>query len=228
MNGGYIIHSVKKGNIYFLALLGLFMGMGCWIWRVDPLVFGRFLANVNPMLVVLLSGVTGVACLGILRRRSGLAPFQLLTAGSALLPATGAMVFGVIVIAIDLIFRLPEDLNVAFPAALLFYPAIGFVAEIVFHIMPFTIVLLASRSLWGPLIISAFCEPLYQIFFMHSTGQYSYLTLTVIGIHIFLFSLFQLIIFIRHGFFHMYLVRLFYYLIWHVGWAYVRLQIVFT
>ena len=42
-------------------------------------------------------------------------------------------------IAIDAVFTFSEDINLLPPKSLLFYPMIGFVVEIVFHVVPLVI-----------------------------------------------------------------------------------------
>jgi hypothetical protein len=146
---------------------------------------------------------------------------------------TGAVLFGAFVIAIDLWLRLPEDLNIRFPVSVAFYPAIGFLAEVIFHVMPVSVAALfiarmrifdqREKVLGTSMFAFSFFEPLYQVSAMHHTGLYEALTLVIIGIHIWLINLFQLFIFKKSGFYHMYLFRLGYYLIWHVAWGYFRL-----
>lgn len=222
-----LVHSYTLLIIVVLALV-------FWINRADPGVFDRFLGHIHPLMVTILCGITGMICLSYLCLSFGLPVFQLPTLRSSILPFTGAMVFGTIVIVLDLWLQLPEDLNVRFPISVGFYPAIGFIAEIVFHVAPVTlmassmlglrVIVQREKVLLTSLIFTAFFEPLYHIAAMLRSGEYDLLTLWIIGIHIWMINLFQLFVFRKSGFYHMFLFRLGYYLIWHVAWGYFRLE----
>ena len=49
-----------------------------------------------------------------------------------------------------------------------------------------------------------------------------------VSLHIFLINLIQLWLFKRYDFVSMYTFRLVYYLIWHIGWGWVRLEVLQT
>ena len=55
------------------------------------------------------------------------------------------------VVVADILLRYPEDTNAPWPAALLFYPAIGFVAEILFHVVPLALLMLLL-AVWSIII----------------------------------------------------------------------------
>ena len=56
----------------------------------------------------------------------------------------------VAIIIADFFIRYPEDINVPVPEALLFYPAVGFVAEIAFHVLPLALLLFVLAPLIPP------------------------------------------------------------------------------
>lgn len=66
-----------------------------------------------------------------------------------------------IAVAADFAIRFPAGMNVAFPQSLAFYPAMAFVAEVAFHVVPLGIVGLvwrqrpADRSHAVPLLVFA-------------------------------------------------------------------------
>jgi hypothetical protein len=193
------------------------------------------MGGIHPVPGFLLTGLLGGICLSYLGKKLLFPVHRIPALRAGLELAAGAFVFGMIIIAIDLWLRFPENLNVAFPASLLFYPSIGFVAEIVFHLLPFTLLMISiewikgsegNESVFGiALVLVALVEPLYHVVSMYHAGQVGMGILVITGMHILIFSLYQLSLFVKHGFFHMYLFRLIYYLIWHVGWGYVRLQL---
>ncbi len=145
-----------------------------------------------------------------------------------------AVLFGLEVIVADTWFaEYPADINAPFPHSLLFYPTIGFIVEIVFHLLPVAASIFAisrftklpkNTVVWISIIVAASLEPLYQMWF---SSHDSLITLIYTGIHVFLFSLVQLLIFKRFGFISMYCFRLVFYAIWHVAWGAIRLDLLF-
>lgn len=196
--------------------------------------FARYLGPVPPAIATIIAGVSGYAALASLRRGgwllqtpqgTGTAPFARLV-----LLATG---FAVLTIVMDIAAPYPRDINVRLPAGLLFYPAIGFVADIVFHLVPlalllvvFTILGLAPRIAFaGALVLTAASEPAFQVITGMGTGPiWRDLGLSV---HLFAFGLVQLAILRRHGFTAMLGFRLIYYLHWHILWGAARLTLLF-
>ena len=60
-----------------------------------------------------------------------------------------AALLGIVMILVDTKIIFSADMNVLFPESLLFYPAIGFLVEIVFHVLPLAGLLLVLNSLRG-------------------------------------------------------------------------------
>jgi hypothetical protein len=151
-----------------------------------------------------------------------------------LIIASISLLFGIEIIAADIwIADYPIDLNVSFPESLLFYPAIGYIVEIIFHLLPISVIifLLAfltklsiSNIVWISIIVVSIIEPVYQIQF---TNQSSTITVIYTSVHIFLFSITQLIIFKRFDFISMYFFRIIFYFIWHIIWGHLRLSLLF-
>ena len=131
---------------------------------------------------------------------------------------------------------LPEDVNRPFPDSLLFYPTIGFVAEIIFHVLPLTLLLFLLTTLfkgltfeqliWPCVFIVALLEPIFQTSFSLSEG-YPWTAVIFIALHNFLFNFIQLTLFKQYDFVTMYSFRLVYYLLWHIIWGVIRLQLLF-
>ncbi len=118
---------------------------------------------------------------------------------------------------------------------MLFYPAIAFVVEIVFHAVP--VALLFALLAWGmptaPDRVALICigvvalaEPLFQMYVGAVQGSPPALN-AYVGAHVFVFNLLQLVVFRRWGFLSMYGIRLLYYFLWHIVWGYLRLQMFF-
>jgi hypothetical protein len=147
-----------------------------------------------------------------------------------------AGLFAMVMIFIDSRVILPADVNRPYPDALLFYPTIGFVVEIIFHVLPLTLLLVLATSLfrnlsfesviWPCIIVVALLEPLFQTWFGFSR-PYPGWVLAIIAVNIFLINLAQLYLFKRYDFVTMYSMRLVYYLLWHIIWGILRLRILF-
>jgi hypothetical protein len=197
--------------------------------------FRRFFGKTNAILVISVVSVLGAAALWVLRSRFG---FAILRGRTTLrgfaLSALLATVLGVAIAVADLIIRYPEDTNVPVPQALLFYPAVGFVAEMVFHVLPLALLLLAlsplagrlgwERIVWMGILLVAVLEPTFQVLFGGTALTWGD---AYIWIHIFAIAFLQLYVFRRFDFVTMYVFRLFYYAYWHVLWGVIRLKILF-
>jgi hypothetical protein len=155
-----------------------------------------------------------------------------------------AALFGIVVILVDLAIVHPADMNVPFPQSLLFYPVIGFMVEILFHLLPLCLLLTvipalvghgrSEAAVWVSLILVALLEPAFQTWTAASGapvvgGPYTYAAWAVVsdGLQVFAINLCQLFIFKRYDFVSMYALRLAYYGIWHIAWGHVRLELLF-
>jgi hypothetical protein len=197
--------------------------------------FRRFYGQLNPILVVVVASVIGAVALWPLQSRHG---FAILRGGTTLrgiaLSAALATALAVAIVIADFVIRYPEDTNVPVPQALLFYPAIGFVAEIVFHVLPLALLLLAlnplagrlgsERVVWLGIVLVAVLEPTFQVLFggkpLTWGDAYTW-------IHVFAIALLQLVVFRRFDFVSMFSLRLIYYAYWHILWGVIRLRVLF-
>lgn len=196
--------------------------------------FAWFFGDFTPAVVVLLAGAIGAVCLASLIRLGG---FQILRRGSTVrgiaIGAGLATVLGVAIVIADIVFRYPEDINAPMPQALAFYPSIGLVAEIVFHILPLAIALVllqplrgrlgTTRTTWIAIVLVSVAEPTFQVFFGGETGALAVYT----WVHVFLIAFLQLCVFRRYDFVSMYSMRLVYYAYWHMIWGSLRLGLLF-
>lgn len=213
-----------------LAVLALF-GMLTIINR-DP--FQPYFGRVHPLLVAGLSVVLGLLLFRLHLTNNWLRVYR--RDNRMGLTVALALVFGVVIVLVDLASPFPADINVPFPLSLLFYPAIAFVVEILFHLLPLTLLLWIllnigknrgfEEVIWPVIIVVASLEPVYQLLLAFSGGASDW-TDTYVAVHIFLINLTQLWLFKRYDFVSMYLFRLVYYLVWHVAWGYFRLDLLF-
>ena len=216
-----------------VSLFALICTVGLLPWSDNG--FHRVLGAANPVLVVVAAAGIGALALWFLQVNT---EFAILKGWRTLRGMTWSVFLATVlagtIIAADLVFRYPQDINVPVPEALLFYPAIGFVAEIAFHVLPLAILLLALRPLeewlgrepvtWIGIVLVAVLEPAYQVLaeVPPLTGRAVYT-----GVQVFAIALLQLYVFKRFDFVSMYAFRLFYYAYWHILWGMVRLDVLF-
>jgi hypothetical protein len=198
-------------------------------------LFLPYFGGLHPLLVMGIVVALGAVLLPLLQSRGG---FQVLKAETGLRPmalAAGlATLFAIEVVLADTFIRYPEDMNAALPQALLFYPAIAFVVEIIFHVTPLAILLAAmspvldrlgaDRLAWIVILLTALLEPTFQLGFQEEPFSWAGLYTWV---HLLALNLVQLWLFRRHDFITMYAFRFSYYIYWHIVWGYLRLSILF-
>jgi hypothetical protein len=220
----YIILSI--GIILFSAILNL----------SNPLPFQKFFGTLNPVLMVLLLFVLGIVVLTFLIS-NGLFEFYKRENLRRILPnSILAILLSFVVILIDIYITYPEDINVLLPQSLLFYPTMGYVVEILFHIVPLSILLILltfvfkhvslEKIIWLCIIITSMFEPIFQLIF-GTPSEFPLWIQVIFVFQLYVFNFLQLHIFKRYDFFSMYSFRLVYYLFWHIIWGSIRLELLF-
>jgi hypothetical protein len=199
--------------------------------------FQPYFGRLNPLLAITLVIVLGVVSLRFLHSRGWFEIYtRMKSVRGVVLLATLATLFAIVGILVDLSIGFPQDLNVPPPQSLLFYPAMAYVAEISFHALPLSLLLIFLGPLckklnpnglvWLCILLASFLEPIFQLGLEFSQKPFSWADVYV-GPHVFAFNLFQMYVFRRYDFVSMYLFRLVYYINWHIVWGYVRLQLLF-
>ncbi len=223
----------------YLALIGLsliVLGLTGAMYFYDHLVFQLYFGSANPLIVTLSIICLGFICLSFLLSRGWFSIFKKGNLKGQIFSSGLAALFASIVILIDLKVAFPDNLNILFPNSLLFYPAIGFLVEILFHVLPLSLLLIFLTSIseaisfqkiiWPCILIVFSFEPIYQTVVSYPF-QYPLWVITYIGFHVFLINLVQLFLFKRYDFISMYLFRLEYYLFWYIIWGHIRLKLLF-
>ena len=226
-----------KERFQFLIFLYLSLGVVAFtliLSYIDYYTFSRFLGNFNPLLALLITIITGFAVLTFLLSKTQFVIYKKQTPKTYFIVTGIAIIFGIEVIAADIwLVDYSADINILFPKSLLFYPSIGYIVEVFFHLLPISLIIIVLSSfrkfsinkiVWISIITVSIIEPLYQVWF---TDHYSLTTTIYTGIHVFLFSLTQLLIFKYLDFISMYMFRLIFYFIWHILWGYFRLDLLF-
>ncbi len=128
----------------FLVVSFVALALTAWQVRADRSVFERFFAAMDPLVVMAGASVAGTAAIVYLLEASD---FALLGPGgwreaisviAWTVPLAAAVAIGA-----DLVLRYPEDINVAMPDALRFYPAIAVFVEIALHAVPVAVLVAA-------------------------------------------------------------------------------------
>lgn len=197
----------------------------------------RFFCGASPPAAAAVIVIIGAGCLVTIGGVGGLSPPPpLATAGLLLRSLIWLVAFGAIATLTDLLLRFPRDINVATPQALIFYPSVGVIAEVVFHLAPLAAALVLAR--WflprlqhrartvAAIAVVSLVEPTFQVLAAAEDGG-SPLREVLTFVNVYAFSVVQLDLFRRHGFAAMYGFRLLYYLWWHVIWGALRLHFLF-
>jgi hypothetical protein len=235
-----IMELVSNQRSQYLVFIGLSIGVAgliAIVYSSSNLIFQRFLGRINPFVAFLFVFLLGLFFLSYLLSQGWFAIYERANLTGLLRSSGLAALLGLIMILVDLKIVFPPDTNVLFPESVLFYPAIGFFAEILFHVLPLSVLLISLTSIfknisfdniiWICIPIVALLEPIYQTIPMGSSNRYPLWAIVYVGLHVFLINLFQLLIFKRYDFISMYSFRLVYYLFWHIGWGYMRLRLLF-
>jgi len=192
--------------------------------------FETYFGSIPPLLAIALTALAGFVSLAFLHSRGW---FEIYTSKSVRgmgFSAAIATLFGVWQICADLLIsRFPKDINVSPPQSLLFYPAIGYVVEVVFHALPLALLLaVLGRSkkksnttivIWLCIVFVSSLEPVLVHIRMGSSAY--------VGVFVFVFTLVELYVFRRYDFISMYSFRLVFYMWWHITWGYLRLRWLF-
>ena len=228
---------IEKQQLIVFLVLSLFMFIFTLILYLLKTEFmKKFFAKLNPLAAITIVVVVGVLALTYLNSTGYFVIFRRERIKQLLLYLPLTLVFVGGAIAVDAVFTFPEDINLLPPKSLLFYPMIGFVVEIVFHIVPLAILFALLTNIFKNvdkekiilvcIILVAVIEPIYQFAFSSDSGFPMWVRI-VDTIRLILFSIVQLYIFKNNDFLSMYSFRLVYYLFWHIIWGTIRLRLLF-
>lgn len=222
----------------YLWLSSLLIALTSILYISDKFIFQKYMGKLNPLITVPIIATLGFFSLSFLVSKNWISNHKDNNSKYLFYSSIITVILASVMILVDLNkIAFSENINILFPKSLLFYPVIGFVAEIIFHIFPFTLLVLLfgyflknpnnNKIIWTSILIVSLVEPIFHIVDMSSGQQNSFWLLGYIGIHICLFNFLQLYTLKRNGFIAMYLLRMIYYLIWHILWGYLRLNILF-
>jgi hypothetical protein len=129
--------------------------------------------------------------------------------------------FAAFIVAADLLLGFPSTINAPLPWALLYYPAMGFAAQVALHLLPLAAIVwtvpdFARRRPWTVMALSSAPEAVLQA--ASSDGALS----GIVALHLMGFGIAEIYLLRRFGFVVMYTFRLGYYLLWHILWSWMR------
>ena len=210
-------------------LLAAFVAAGLAVYFVPSLArepFARILGSLPALIALAICLPAGLLALVALHRNGWPVPHVQGTAARpriATLFLLGAL-WSLPMVLLDIARPFPAEINVPPPPALLFYPVIALLAEVVFHLCPLALLVTIFRSSDRSalaLLLTAAVEPAYQSFLVAGAPE----TVLLMALLIYGFSLLQLEMFRRRGVLALIAMRLGYYLIWHILWGTVRLDL---
>lgn len=230
-----LISEKKMQYIVFLGLSAIVFILAVITYISNSAYFQRFFGRINPLFVLFVVFIIGLVLFTFLLNDGQFAIYRAGDFKGWLLAAMLAVPFAIVIILVDRAASFPIDTNIPYPDSLSFYPVMGYVADILFLILPFCLVyfglgkLLGDASnetiIWISFLVAALIEPIFQATFM--LGRDPNWKIAYVGLHIYLISLVQLLLFKRYDFITMYVFRLSYYLLWHILWGHLRLGILF-
>jgi hypothetical protein len=203
----------------------------------DPLLFHRFIGGIDPLLAFFIVIILGALLLSFLLSHGWFNIYKKENLKGVVRRSVIAILFVFITILVDIKNPFPANINILFPRSLLFYPAIGFLVEIIFHILPLSLLLFILPAIFKDInqknivvvsiLIVSLLEPGFQAIPMTTSNHFPLWAVAVIWLNLFVFNFFQLLLFKRYDFITMYSCRLAYYLAWHIVWGYFRLDLLF-
>lgn len=230
-----VTHAVQREKLQYIVFFSLSLIVTALTGIISKISsFERYFGDINPLIIIVFISILGITLLSYLLQKGEFKIYEKASAAGFLSAGLAApLAIGIILVDLKVVF--PNDLNIPYPQSLLFYPAIGFVVEILFHVLPLSVLFFSLTGLfnkmsgktiiWISIFVVSLLEPIYQT--ISYVGQYPLWTVVYVGLHVFLINLVQLVVFRRYDFIRMYAFRFVYYLLWHVLWGYMRLRILF-
>ena len=231
------IFSAERQQFFVYGLIALSVAAAtAYLGARNGALYRPFFGPLPPLVAVGITIVLGLLLLAVLLGRGWFAIDGPDTGRGVLAAIALALLFAAVIILLDWRVVLPPDLNRPYPDALPFYYSIAFVVEVVFHLLPLTLLLLGlttlfpaltfERVIWPVIVVVALLEPIFQTVLGFSR-PYPTWVLALVALNIFFFNLSGLALFKRFDFVSMFALRLAYYSLWHIVWGVLRLRLLF-
>lgn len=217
----------KRNFAHFtgLSLAVFLMTVILTVW--DSSVFVKYLGGVNPIQGTLLVMFFGALSLRFLEKPDRVVMLNPFGLEGLRVSTLFSLCFGAMAIIIDFSGVFSDSINLSYPKCLLFYPVMGYIVEIVFHLLPISLLSWIKLDDTRVYYLISFLEPVYQLTIGGVDSTILWASLLV-SLHIFLINLAQLYVFKKYGFLSMYWLRFVYYFIWHEVWGVIRLGVLFN
>ena len=228
-------HRHAQFHIFLAVSLSILILTGI-LYVSDHAAYSRFFGRANPLLVMAITIIVGSLLLSRLRSTTTIQVYTAAPKTRILVIITIPLVLFCGIVWVDTRGVFPQDLNIAFPESLLFYPSIAYFVEILFHIVPVALCVFIISIVFKqcnqatvllitiPLV--ALVEPIFQL--MTFGENYPGWAIAYTGAHILVINLVQLWLFVKYDFVSMYAFRLVYYVLWHIIWGALRVQWLFS
>jgi len=218
------------GSAPFVAISVVAIALTAWQVIVDRSVFERFFGPMSPIAAMVGAAIAGVVAMASLQGNSD---FEVIGPGTSVEAVTviawAVPLLAAVAIGADLVFRFAEDINVAMPDAVRFYPAIAVFVETALHTVPIAVIVAIfgmptgfDAVFWRIALPVALIEALVQAVYASSIA-----TAVFSAVHLVVFGVVQVWMFWRFGFVWMLGFRLAYYSLWHLAWGTARLELLF-
>src|SRR5690554_2382891 len=199
------------------------------LWK--PTVFQRFFGELSPVLLIMGSILITSVFLHKIK-------FDVWAKKSTGIKQSISLagIFGVTIITFDCFIHFPIDINTPLPYSLLFYPVMGYFVQGVFQLLPLGILLIGlspvkrnteNNNYILLILMVSFIEAIYQAVSLCDRDQYSIHIIILVGFHVYLFVVVQLLLLKKYGYLAMFSFRMTYYVIWHIIWGSIRIFILF-
>lgn len=220
----------------FIGILMFFCLLVLWL-NYQPVQFIRpeqqALLSWPIVLMTVAMGLTGY----FLSRRTNIPDLldeNVRTKCRFIMPALIGIGFGVVLVLLDVTFKLPADLNIAWPYSVPYYLQ-GAIFSDIQHFFPLVfLVWLVSglimkdrwqdQTYWTAAVLISLVEPMQMALV---TPQAIDLFRVILIVYIFSVNFMQTVCLKRAGFLSMLSLRLGQYLVWHIIWGAIRLDLLF-
>lgn len=226
----------RRQILTYLAVSYCILGFAAVLTIFPTASFGLYFGDIHPLVAISTIILLGFGCMKYLLSREWFSVYKSENLWHLPRFSIVAILFLTGAIFVDVTFPFPVDINLPFPKSALFYPVMGFVVEILFHMGPLILLLSVlvkvfknvdrEKILFASILMVSLIEPVFQYLFVPSVGKPLWLDVFD-GTRLFLFSFVQLNILKRYDFISMYSFRLVYYLLWHILWGSIRLLVLF-
>lgn len=216
---------LRERNTYLIISIILFV----FLLLSEADHYARFFGHIQPVFVFTFAFLMGLFFVPLIQNELRGQKARFNKTGICLAFVLAAC-FMIPALLLDIFGRF-SDSQIFFLQSLLFYPVIGFIVEIFFHIVPLTILTLAgywlnfrmSEYYYWLILPVAMIEVAFQVIL--GIEERSLLFSLLIGLHVFLINIAGLLLLQRYSFMAMYSLRLFYYFFWHILWGVLRLKV---